>query len=75
MSTSIMSDICSIIILFLPLMPYFGAGGSFLGFINSINYVWSFAVAFILYLILMKTGLAGNSFVTEEEHEAFTKRS
>ena len=59
----------------LPLLPYFGASGSFLGFINSINYVWSFVVAFVLYLILMKTGLAGRSFVTEEEHEAFTKRA
>ena len=59
----------------LPLLLYFGASGSFFSFVNSINYVWSFGVAFILYIILMKTGLAGNSYVTEEEHEAFTKRA
>ena len=57
----------------LPLLPYFGVGGSFIGFINNINYVWSFCVGFVVYIILMKTSLAGKSFVTEEEHEAFTE--
>ena len=57
-----------------PLMIYFGASGAFFTFVNSINYVWSFCVGFILYVILMKTSLAGNSYVTEEEHEAFTQR-
>ena len=58
----------------LPLLTYFGASGGFFTFVNSINYVWSFVVAFVLYIIFMKTGLAGNSFVSEEEHEAFTQR-
>ena len=57
-----------------PLLTYFGASGAFFTFVNSINYVWSFVVGFVVYIILMKTGMAGNSFVTEEEHEAFTKR-
>lgn len=57
-----------------PLMTYFGASGGFFTFINSINYIWSFVIGFVVYLILMKTGMAGNSNVTEEEHEAFTER-
>ena len=57
----------------LPLLPYFGVGGSFITVVNSINYVWSFVVGFVVYIILMKTSLAGNSYVTEEEHEAFTQ--
>jgi len=69
---AVISWFCAFI---LPLLLYFGASGSFFSFVNSINYIWSFVVAFILYLILMKTGLAGRSFVTEEEHEAFTKRA
>ena len=58
-----------------PLLTYFGVEGSFWTFINSINYVWSFIIGFIVYVILMKTSLAGNSNVTEEEHEAFTERA
>ena len=69
---AVISWVCAFI---LPLLLYFGASGPFFAFVNSINYVWSFFVAFILYIILMKTSLAGNSFVTEEEHEAFTKRA
>ena len=57
-----------------PLLTYFGVQGSFWTFINSINYVWSFVVGFVVYILLMKTSLAGNSSVTEEEHEAFTER-
>ena len=57
-----------------PFFTYFGVTGAFWTFINSINYIWSFVIGFILYLILMKTPLAGNSHVTEEEHEAFTQR-
>lgn len=59
----------------LPLLVYFGVSGAFIGFINSINYLWSFVVGFVVYVILMKTSLAGKSFVTEEEHEAFTERA
>lgn len=55
-----------------PLLTYFGASGAFFSFVNMINYVWSFVIGFVVYIILMKTSLAGNSFVTEEEHEAFS---
>ena len=58
-----------------PLLTYFGVQGSFWTFINSINYVWSFVIGFVVYILLMKTSLAGNSSVTEEEHEAFTERA
>ena len=59
----------------IPLLVYFGVSGPVITFINSINYLFSFAVGFILYIVLMKTSLAGNSYVTEEEHEAFTERA
>lgn len=59
----------------LPLLLYFGASGTFFTFVNSINYVWSFVIGFVLYIILMKTSLAGRSYVTEEEHEALTQRA
>ena len=58
-----------------PLLTYFGVQGSFWTFINSINYVWSFVIGFVVYILLMKTSLAGNSSITEEEHEAFTERA
>jgi len=38
------------------------------------GYFVSFAIGFVLYIILMKSGLAKNSFVTKEEHEGFTVR-
>lgn len=59
----------------LPLLLYFGASGTFFTFVNSINYVWSFVIGLVLYIILMKTSLAGRSYVTEEEHEALTQRA
>ena len=59
----------------LPLMTYFGVQRSFWTFINSINYIWSFVLGFVIYVLLMKTSLAGNSYVTEEEHESFTERA
>ncbi len=55
-----------------PLMTYFNVSGPFWNFINSINYVWSFVIGFVVYALLMKTKLAGNSYITDEEHEAFT---
>lgn len=58
-----------------PLLTYFGVSGSFLTFINSINYVWSFVIGFVLYVALMKTSMAKNSYVEEEHHEAFTERA
>ena len=57
-----------------PLLTYFGVQGAFWTFINSINYVWSFVIGFVVYILLMKTSLAGNSHITEEEHEALTER-
>ena len=59
----------------LPLLTYFGAAGAFFTFINSINYIFSFVIGFVVYVVLMKTSMAGNSYVSEEEHEAFTERA
>lgn len=58
-----------------PLLTYFGVSGSFFTFINSINYIWSFVIGFVVYVVLMKTSMAGSSFITEEEHESFTDRA
>ena len=63
-----------IVAFILPLLLYFGVKGPFWTFINSINYFWSFGVGFFVYILLMKTSLAGKSFMTEEEHEAITGR-
>lgn len=59
----------------LPLAAFFGVQGAFWSFINSINYIWAFVVAFVVYVVLMKTSMAGKSNVTEEEQEAFTERA
>lgn len=64
-----------IVAFILPLMQYFGVHGSFWTFINSINYVWSFAIGFFLYIILMRGDAAKKSMVSEEELEAFTERA
>ncbi|MEA4922125.1 MAG: NCS1 family nucleobase:cation symporter-1 [Eubacteriaceae bacterium] len=58
-----------------PLLTYFGVKGGFWTFINSINYVWSFAIGFIVYILLMKTSMKGNSYIEEDEYESFTERS
>ena len=57
----------------LPLLLYFGVDNAFFTAINSINYIWSFVVGMVVYIILMKTSMAGNSFVTEEEYAEITK--
>lgn len=57
----------------LPLLLYFGASGAFFTFVNEINYIWSFGIAFILYIILMRTSLAGRSYLTEEDYAAITQ--
>ncbi len=57
----------------LPLLAYFPIGGgfgAFLNAINTINYVWSFAVGFIVYVLLMRTSMAGRSLMTDEEAAA-----
>ncbi len=56
-----------------PLLYYFVPNVPVIKFINMINYIWSFVLGFILYVIFMKTSLAGNSFLSEEEHEAMTQ--
>lgn len=58
-----------------PLMNYFGFTSGFFAFVNTINYIWSFVIGFIVYVLLMKTSLAGNSYISDEEHEAFTQRA
>lgn len=57
----------------MPLVAYFGMSGGFWNFLAECNYIWSFVIAFVLYIILMKTSLAGKSFVTEEEYAAITE--
>lgn len=57
----------------LPLLAYFGFSGGFWTFLAEWNYVVSFVIGFILYLILMKTSLAGKSYISEEEYEQITE--
>ena len=60
----------------LPLLSYFhipGAFGTFIAYVNSVNYLFSFAVGFIVYVLLMKTGMAKNSRLTEEEFKMIEK--
>lgn len=59
----------------LPLMLYFGVEGPFWKFINSINYFWSFILGFVIYILLMKTSLAKDSYLSDEEHEEMTKHA
>lgn len=65
-----------VIAFILPLLAYFNIGGpfgAFLNAINTINYIWSFAVGFFAYIIMMKAPIAGNSALTEEEVCAIEK--
>lgn len=60
----------------LPLLSYFhisGGFGTLITYINSINYVWSFAVGFIVYVLLMKTSMAKNSALSDEEFKQIEK--
>lgn len=56
-----------------PLVAYFGMSGGFWTFLAEWNYVWSFVIGFVVYVILMKTGMAGNSYITEEEYAQITE--
>ena len=58
-------------------MKYDPANGdpNFLDYLAANGYVVSFAIGFFVYLALMKSSLAGNSFLGEEEHEALTDRA
>ncbi len=65
-----------IIAFILPLLAYFPIGGvfgAFLNAINTVNYLWSFAVGFFAYILMMKTPVAGNSALTAEEVAAIEK--
>lgn len=67
-----------IVAFILPLLSYFhipGAFGTFIAYVNSVNYLFSFAVGFIVYVLLMKTGMAKNSRLTEEEFKMIEKTS
>ncbi len=39
------------------------------------GYIFSFVVGFVLYVILMKAGMAKNSYLDEAEHEVCTRRA
>ena len=56
-----------------PLIAYFGVSGGFWTFLAEWNYIWSFVIGFIVYIILMKTSMAGKSYVSEEEYAQITK--
>lgn len=51
------------------------AMGAFGSFIGATNYFISFILAFVIYVLLMKTSMAQNSFITNDEHEQFTQRA
>ncbi len=56
-----------------PLVAYFGPTGGFWNFLAEWNYIWAFVIGFVVYIILMKTPLAGKSYIFEEEYEQITK--
>ena len=59
-----------------PLIAYFIPQEQQVGFWTFLaewNYIWSFAIGFIVYVLLMKTSMAGKSYVTEEEYAQITK--
>ena len=59
-----------------PLIAYFIPQEQQVGFWTFLaewNYIWSFVIGFIVYVLLMKTSLAGKSYVTEEEYAQITK--
>ena len=59
-----------------PLIAYFIPQEQQVGFwifLAEWNYIWSFAIGFIVYVLLMKTSMAGKSYVTEEEYAQITK--
>ena len=65
-----------IVAFILPLLAYFNIGGllgAFLDAINTINYIWSFAVGFIVYVLLMRTSMACDSTMTDEDFKAIEK--
>lgn len=63
----------------IPLITYFQPATASNGFwtlityINSINYIWSFIVGFVVYVLLMKTSMAKDSNISDEEFETIEK--
>lgn len=68
-----------IVAFIIPLITYFQPAGASNGFwtlitwINSINYIWSFVIGFIVYVLLMKTSMAKDSYISDEEFKAIEK--
>lgn len=65
-----------IVAFIIPLLAYFnisGGLGTIIAYINSVNYLWSFIIGFVLYVILMKTGMAKDSQINESEFAAIEK--
>lgn len=68
-----------IVAFIIPLISYFQPANVTNGFwtlityINSINYIWSFIVGFIVYVLLMKTSMAKDSSISDEEFETIEK--
>lgn len=59
-----------------PLIAYFIPAENATGFWQFLaewNYIWSFVIGFVVYVLLMKTSLACKSYVTEEEYAQITK--
>lgn len=59
--------------LILPMMGMFGIGGAFTYWINANSYIIGFALAFVIYMLLMKSET--KSQVSEEEFDAFTDKA
>ena len=55
--------------------PASGVGPNAIQWLAANGYIVSFVIGFVVYVALMKTSMAGKSFVTETEHEALTDRS
>lgn len=65
-----------IVAFIIPLLAYFnisGGLGTIIAYINSVNYIWSFILGFVVYVILMKTSMAKDSRLNAEEFAAIEK--
>lgn len=56
-------------------IDFAGILGTFGVWIAANGYIFSFIVGFVLYVVLMKAGMAKDSYLKEEEHEACTRRA
>lgn len=65
-----------IVAFIVPLVSYFpisGGLGTIISYINSVNYIWSFVIGFIVYVLLMKTDMSKNSNLSDEEFKSIEK--